>query len=100
MNLGQYPEVARLVPEKRHEKGVCVNNINCHGPNKSYNKAIDSLTPLLSLEVGFNVDKSVKAMDKRAKELCFGWWNLLPEDTKKSFIYTLASSNVIEIRKV
>lgn len=127
MKLKDYPEVARLVPEKKelellpcpcpfcgkkanissyeHCKYWCSNEdcVMNNGPLtlEAWNtRAIDSLTPLLELEVGMNRDKLIKLLSE------FGISSYVEGDANFSSDFiddianAIASSNVIEIRKV
>ena len=58
MNLKDYPEVARLVPEKKPYPFMSSPDENLSAAEvKGHNSAVDLLTPLLELEVG--IDKEL-----------------------------------------
>ena len=91
MKLKEYPEVMKLVPEycKCH-----VDYKNCVR-HESENDTIDSLTPLLSLEVGIDSEKLAKIINW----VLIDWYGEGLNDAREMADAIIASSNVIEIKR-
>ena len=103
MKLIDLPEVARLVPEKKECICLKIHNEDpiwgCECGAKAYNFAIDSLTPLLSLEVEVNYGKVKDVLLK--SDLDYHKLACADEeymDWLSHMAFAVASSNVIEIR--
>ena len=96
MKLIDFPEVARLVPEKKDEG---LDDQMAQYYEQSYNSAIDDLTPLLSLEVEVNYGKVKDVLLK--SDLDYHKLACADEeymDWLSHMAFAIASSNVIEIR--
>ena len=111
MKLSSYDEVARLVPEKQDNKLSITDDPSISVYIQGRNDVIKALTPLLSLEVGIDEDKiglmiycilsKLPINSYIGKEQWTGkHYQSVRKLNAQSIVDAIASSNVIEIRKV